>query len=156
MQDFLKKMEVGSLELEKGLKRWVSGAKMWPEKRGLEGSTSRITFQCEYPPSPYNCMPQTFQLQVTEYLKQNMPGVKNLEHCAIHPRPKSTDYYRLVSWSSLVFQSLINQNKQWSKYLWSPPSKSTTFTDLFLSLSHSLTLILRQAVMLFPQTLTLH
>ena len=43
----LKKMEVGSLELEKDLKRWVSGAKMWPEKGGLEGSTSRTNFQCE-------------------------------------------------------------------------------------------------------------
>ena len=30
MHNFLfQKIEVGSLELEKGLKRWVSGAKMW-------------------------------------------------------------------------------------------------------------------------------
>ena len=35
-----KKIEVGSLKLEKGLKRWVSGAKMLPEKGCLEGGTS--------------------------------------------------------------------------------------------------------------------
>ena len=41
MQDFFQKIEVGSLELEKGLKRQVSGAKMWPKKGGLEGGTSQ-------------------------------------------------------------------------------------------------------------------
>ena len=40
MQDVKKKIEVGSLEPEKGLKMWVSGAKMQPEKGGLKGSTS--------------------------------------------------------------------------------------------------------------------
>ena len=39
MQDFFKKIKVRSLEWEKGLKRWVSRAKIWPEKGGLEGST---------------------------------------------------------------------------------------------------------------------
>ena len=37
---FLQKMKVGSQELEKGLKKWLSRAKMWPEKEGLEGGTS--------------------------------------------------------------------------------------------------------------------
>ena len=37
---FFKKMEVGSLELKEGMKRWISRAKMWLEKEGLEGSTS--------------------------------------------------------------------------------------------------------------------
>ena len=40
MQDFFKKMKVGLLELEKGLKRWISRAKMCPETGGFEGSTS--------------------------------------------------------------------------------------------------------------------
>ena len=31
---FFKKIEVGSLEVQKGSKSWVSGAKMWPEKKG--------------------------------------------------------------------------------------------------------------------------
>ena len=30
----------GAMELEKGLKWWVSEAKKWPEKGGLEGGTS--------------------------------------------------------------------------------------------------------------------
>ena len=34
-----KKIEVGSLELEKGLKLWVSGVNKWPEKGDLEGGT---------------------------------------------------------------------------------------------------------------------
>ena len=39
-QDFFQKLEVGSLELVKGLKEWVSGAKKWPEMKTLEGRTS--------------------------------------------------------------------------------------------------------------------
>ena len=34
--EIFKKMQVGSLEREKCLKRWVSGAKIWSEKGDLE------------------------------------------------------------------------------------------------------------------------
>ena len=39
MQD-LKKNPSGVSGAEKGLKRWGSRAKIWPEKGGLEGGTS--------------------------------------------------------------------------------------------------------------------
>ena len=45
-------LEVGSLELEMGLKWWVSGAKKWPEKGVLKAARPRTTFQCECPPGP--------------------------------------------------------------------------------------------------------
>ena len=41
-QDFFHKME-----LEKGLKRWVSGLTMWPKKGVLRAAHPRYTFQCE-------------------------------------------------------------------------------------------------------------
>ena len=50
MQDFVQKIQVGSLELEKGLKRWVSGAEMWPEKGGLQGGTSPYHLPMLVPP----------------------------------------------------------------------------------------------------------
>ena len=37
---FFHKMEVGSLEPEKDLKRWISGSNIWPKMRGLEDGTS--------------------------------------------------------------------------------------------------------------------
>ena len=43
---------MGTLELEKGLKRLVSGVKMWPEKRGLEGQHIPISPSISTPPPP--------------------------------------------------------------------------------------------------------
>ena len=43
---------MGSLKLKKGLKWWVSGAKIWPEKRGSWGwHIPELPSQCEYPPT---------------------------------------------------------------------------------------------------------
>ena len=44
LQKCVLNMQVGSLELEKCLKEWVSGAKKWPDKRGLEGGLYGIFF----------------------------------------------------------------------------------------------------------------
>ena len=41
---FFSKMVVGPLELEKGLKRWVSRTKRWFENGGLEAAHPRTTF----------------------------------------------------------------------------------------------------------------
>ena len=53
---FLQKIEVGSLELEQGLKKWVSRAKTWTEKAlGLKGDTSpyhlNVNTPRGYPPA---------------------------------------------------------------------------------------------------------
>ena len=39
----------GSLELEKGFKKWVSRAKKWSEKGDLRVAHPRTTFQCDCP-----------------------------------------------------------------------------------------------------------
>ena len=46
---FPPKMEVGTLELEKGLKWWIYRVKIWPGKGVLRAAYTRTTFQCECP-----------------------------------------------------------------------------------------------------------
>ena len=41
---------MGYLEMENDFTKWVSRARMWPEKGGLEMAHRRTTFQFECPP----------------------------------------------------------------------------------------------------------
>ena len=50
MQDCFFLIQVGAPEREKGLKRWVSGTDIWPEKGGLEGGTSPYHLPMWVPP----------------------------------------------------------------------------------------------------------
>ena len=63
---FFQKIEVGSLELENGLKKRVSGAKKWPEKGVLKVVHPLTTLQCDC-----QCKWHLFNLSINVDLKDD-------------------------------------------------------------------------------------